>query len=82
MFFKHSFTNKIEVPPFLQALCQELGDTAVNRTDKAGRREPNKDERHMAASAVREHSRAMRWRGTPGGDLEILRNDVAGRGRR
>ena len=54
MFFKHSFTNKIEVPPFLQALCQELGDTAVNRTDQAGRREPNKDERHMAASAVRE----------------------------
>lgn len=57
MFFKHSFTNKIEVPPFLQALCQELGHTAVNKTDKAGRREPNKDKRHAAASAVREPQR-------------------------
>ena len=51
---KHSFTSKIEVPPFLQALCQELGDTAVNKTDTAGRREPNTDKRHMAASAVQE----------------------------
>lgn len=54
MFFKHSFTSKIDVPPFLQALCQDLGDTAVNKTDKAGRRVPNTDKRHMAASAVKE----------------------------
>lgn len=68
---KHSFTSKIEVPPFLQALCQELGIQQEQDRTRQGEENQITDKRHMAASAVQEPQQGNVVERNPGEDLKF-----------